>query len=97
VILSQWAPANIYEYSYDNFNNQEDGKSKNMSARRSSTNSMNKDLKYKAQSGMGRALLIAEYFIQAKHKCPITGEEEDRTFPLYIANSHFESLDGPSI
>jgi|TARA_B110000285_G_C14850375_1_gene479646 hypothetical protein len=46
---------------------------------------------------MGRALLIAEYFIQAKHKDPITGEEEDRTFPLYIANSHFESLDGPSI
>jgi hypothetical protein len=39
---------------------------------------------------MGRALLIAEYYIQTKAK---NGEEkEDRLYPVYIATSHFESL-----
>ena len=42
---------------------------------------------------MGRALLIAEYYIQTKAK---NGKEtEDRLYPVYIATSHFESLNDP--
>jgi hypothetical protein len=41
---------------------------------------------------MGRALLISEYYIQTKAKNQ--QEIEDRLYPLYIATSHFESLDG---
>ena len=35
---------------------------------------------------MGRALLIAEFFIQTKN------EDKPKLYPIYIATSHFESL-----
>ena len=36
---------------------------------------------------MGRALLIAEYFIQTKTP------DNQKLYPIYVATSHFESLD----
>ena len=36
---------------------------------------------------MGRALLIAEYFIQTKSK------DSPKLYPIYIATSHFESME----
>ena len=44
---------------------------------------------------MGRCLLIAEYFISVKNKDG-NGKETSETYPIYIATSHFESLEGPS-
>ena len=43
---------------------------------------------------MGRALLIAEYYIQVKHKKKVNGEiiQKEVLYPVYVANSHFESL-----
>ena len=56
-----------------------------------------------ADSEMSRALLIAEYFIKVKQKPGpddwingVEPEEEDWAFkihPIYIATSHFESMD----
>jgi hypothetical protein len=37
---------------------------------------------------MGRSLLIAEYYIQTKNE-----ENQKLLYPVYIATSHFESLD----
>jgi hypothetical protein len=49
----------------------------------------------KATSEQGRALLIAEYYINVKQK--IKSEQNEilevnKIFPLYVATSHFESL-----
>jgi hypothetical protein len=46
---------------------------------------------------MGRCLLIAEYFISVKHKNSENDKKsEDKIYPIYIATSHFESMEGPS-
>lgn len=57
---------------------------------------------------MGRALLIAEFFIQVRHKLKESEETDelnlsmvdgayfiDKLYPFYVATSHFESLETP--
>ena len=57
---------------------------------------------------MSRALLIAEYFIQVRHKLKENQETNDlnlsmvdgayfidKLYPFYVATSHFESLETP--
>jgi len=59
--LSEWPCANIYEFSFDSATRDEQKIS-------DSTTSLGRNLKFKSDSEMGRALLIAEYFIQTKSK-----------------------------
>ena len=52
----------------------------------------------KAQTVMSRGLLIAEFYINLKVKQKKTKETDEpaiieKMFPIYVATSHFESLD----
>ena len=59
--MSEWPCANIYEYSFDSATRNEQKIS-------DSATPLGRKLKFKSDSEMGRALLIAEYFIQTKSK-----------------------------
>ena len=54
----------------------------------------------KAQTVMSRGLLIAEYYINIKIKKRRQEKDDgepkliEKMFPIYVATSHFESLDG---
>lgn len=155
-IISEWPPANIYEYTYQNISPKALNKSRSPDTNKSTVNSTNisksrtyspqyrqscvvqqapafredmqhdqsevvksnlskskngqahpKDLLL-AKSEMCRAVLIAEYFIQVRHKLKEGQEVDelnlsmvdgayyiDKLYPFYVATSHFESLNMP--
>lgn len=81
VILSWWPPSNIYEYQYQASTRHDTEVDENY---------VNAGLS--AQTQMGRALLIAEYFVCIKNKAD-NGVVHEKLYPIYIATSHFESMD----
>lgn len=75
LILSEWAPANIYELPY-------------------AVDEAVKADGMKAVTYMGRACLLAEYYLQVTNMAE-DGSASTSIEPFYVATSHFESLESP--